>query len=250
MNILPLMAIIRAKNHLEEYRARTLLPDIAELSSRSAKANREVAAAIVPELKLSSEDVLVDVGCGDGSLLVLVQNLLKTAVGICPTPEEVQRVKQQHAHLDLREGTAQHLPLAGKSVSRLVCNSVILVLETEVDVALALREFARVTNGLVYVGEVPAIPVTTAVSCDSPQAWLKSLWRHGGAKSFLAGCRDLLVAALGKRDLIFCPDRWLCFSPDQFIQLAEGGGLKFMSMRTTPHSPERRDYVFYAGAAE
>ena len=243
------MSIIRAKSHLEEYRARTRLPDIAELSGRSAQTNRQVAAAIVPELKLSREDVLVDVGCGDGNLLELVANLVESAIGICPTPEEVRRLKQQHPDLDLLEGTAQDLPLADKSVSRLVCNSVILVLESEADVKLALREFARVTRGLVYVGEVPAIPIKTDVRSDSPSVWLKGLWRYGGAKYVLAGCRDLLVAAMGKRDLIFCPDHWLYFEPYHFIQIAESCGLRLISVRTTPHAAERRDYVFYADVA-
>src|ERR1700731_4929343 len=103
LDILPPMSIIRAKSHLEEYRARTRLPDIAELSSRSAQTNRAVAAAIVPELKLSREDALVDVGCGDGNLLELVANLVESAIGICPTPEELQRLKQQHSDLDLVE---------------------------------------------------------------------------------------------------------------------------------------------------
>ena len=238
------MAIVRAANHVEEYRARASLPDIAAMSSRPAETNREVAQAIVPVLGLSHNDVVADVGCGDGSLIRLIADSVRLAIGFNPTAEEIARLKAAYPSLDFREGLAECLPLADKSVSKLVCNGVIMALNSEENVAQALREFVRVTSTLVYIGEVPHVAVERTYDNSSVSAWLTSLFRNGGAKSFAAGIRDLCKAIAGKERLIFYPENWLWFAPEHFIEIASGCELELVEMRTTPHCAERTDYLF------
>ena len=79
---------------------------------------------------LKSGDDLVDIGCGDGTMLRIAALAgVRTAIGLLATKEEVAVV--QRLGLNVRQGLADHLPLAAGSATVVVCNSVLLVVPRE-----------------------------------------------------------------------------------------------------------------------
>ena len=65
------MPIIKAADFIEVYRAKASASDINELSGRTGRPDltKFVNSQILPLLQLSSDDTLVDIGCGTGGYL-------------------------------------------------------------------------------------------------------------------------------------------------------------------------------------
>src|SRR5215472_18299764 len=84
------MPVLRVNNYVEAYRQRALCKDIHELAGRPNKnattefVNRQILEAIQP----TRSDVLVDIGCGDASLLKMADGRVLECIGIAGTPEE------------------------------------------------------------------------------------------------------------------------------------------------------------------
>src|SRR5215831_10706663 len=83
------MPIIRVDNYLDAYRLRAHSDDPHDLAARPDKkevtefVNRRILEALQP----GSDDFVVDIGCGEGSLLRMVDQKIKI-VGIVGTPDE------------------------------------------------------------------------------------------------------------------------------------------------------------------
>src|SRR5260370_29331475 len=81
---------------------------------------------IVEAVELHSGDDLVDIGCGDGTLLRMAERAgARTAVGLLATDEEVAVLRR--FGLDAKQGFTDQLPLPDQCPSVIVCNSVLLV---------------------------------------------------------------------------------------------------------------------------
>jgi len=235
--------IIRAKNHVEEYAARAKYFPSDAMAGRSSEVTLTAARNIVSYFETLPNDPIVDVGCGDGTLL----NLLKgTRIGIAPNPEEVAKLRSALPSVRFEAALAQSLPLPDDSVSTLLCNSVLLTLETEAEARKAIVEFARVCRpgALVFLGEIPTQPVRSHYRRDSVGMWLWSLLTNGGPRNFAAGLREVAKAATGDTPLLFYPDRWLHCERERFIALCADFGLNLVRDRVSPHIASRRDYLF------
>jgi SAM-dependent methyltransferase len=103
-------------------------------------------------------DVVVDFGCGDGSLLAQMTSCARR-IGVVPTHAEVVALRGLHAgnNIEFLEALAPVIPLPDATASRIVSNGVFLLMPSDDVVRGLLLEMRRVLrpDGLAYVGEVP-----------------------------------------------------------------------------------------------
>ncbi len=166
---LRIMPVLRIDNYLDDYRLRAQAKDIDELAGRPNKrstteyVNQQILAAI----DLSQSDVLVDIGCGDATLMKMAEGRVSQCVGIVSTEEEKARLESSLPRLRFIASTAQKLPLDSASASRIVCNGVLTYLPTREDVQSSLREMARIARpgATIWVGEIFEIDAYTYTGC-------------------------------------------------------------------------------------
>lgn len=93
---------------------------------------------ILNELEVQPEDRLVDIGCGDGTLLRFgLQSGLTHVVGLAGSEEEAALLRT--AGLDVKQAHSDSLPLPDRSASVVVCNSVLHIVPAE-QIPARLRE--------------------------------------------------------------------------------------------------------------
>jgi len=214
------------------------------MAARSSReASLAVARNIISYVGTVPEGTIVDVGCGDGALLHLLEG---DRIGISPSEAEVSKLRTLWPDVRFLVEKAQQLQFQDNCISMLFCNSVLLTLETAEEARLAIAQFSRVCRpgALLFLGEIPTEPVRSEYQHDSVTTWLWSLLTRGGPKNFLAGLRDVVKAATSETPLLFYPERWFYCERDQFISLCEALGLTLIRDRTTPHVNFRRDYLF------
>lgn len=213
------------------------------MAGRASEVSLTISRNIVSYLEPLKDGTIVDVGCGDGTLLSLLNG---DRIGISPSDEEVEQLQKLWTDVRFRVGLAQALLLEDRSVATLLCNSVFLYLETAASARDAVAEFSRVCRpgAQVFLGEVPTEPVRREYRHDSVAIWLWSLLTRGGPKHFLAGLRDVAKASIGDAPLLFYPERWFYCPREEFISLCAAFGLNLVRDRTSPHVDSRRDYLF------
>jgi len=131
------------------------LHDLA-LRGRDKKGfTRIIHEHIVEAVELGPDDDLVDIGCGDGTLLRMAREVgVHSALGLLATEEEVELVRR--TGLDVRQGLTHQLPLPDASASVVVCNNVLLVVPRE-HIPASLREIWRIAKpgARIFIGEIP-----------------------------------------------------------------------------------------------
>src|SRR6266853_2008207 len=112
---------------------------------------------IVEAVELRSGDDLVDIGCGDGTLLRMAERMgTRSAVGLLATDEEVAVLRR--AGLNVKQGLTDQLPLADENASVVVCNNVLLVVPRQ-QIPASLREIYRIAKpgSRIFLGEIPFV---------------------------------------------------------------------------------------------
>lgn len=239
------MPIIKASNHVDEYAARARYFPPSEMTGRGSQSlTLNVLQSLLAYMGRLPDGTILDVGCGDGTLISLLKG---DRIGVSPSTEEVEHLRSLWPGIRFEVARAQSLPLRDASISVLICNSVLLALETEEEVRKALAEFARVCrdNAVVFLGEIPVEPVHSQYRHDSVPIWLWTLLTRSGPKSFLAGVRDVARATFTDTPLLFYPERWFYCPREKFISLAGEYGFCLTRDRITPHISTRRDYLFH-----
>lgn len=230
------MSIVRCRTHIEAYRHRSRASDANELSGRTNRPDltRFVNARIVETLHLQRSDTLVDVGCGDGTLLRLACHKINRGVGILPTEEEVARVTAElqkiGSNIEILQGVAERTNWSAGSADKVVCNGVIILLESY-RVDAALMELARIAKAqaLVFVGEIPQSDENIDWNYgDSVVLWLWSIWWRQGVAAFRQRLRQTLRALLSAEPLIITPKKLFYESPSSFIERASQHGLSLL----------------------
>jgi ubiquinone/menaquinone biosynthesis C-methylase UbiE len=223
------LAVIRLKNPIERYRQLALGSDVSALSGHGLgpAVIDFVNSRILDGLKLQSSDVLLDIGCGDGSLLHSAR--VAKRIGVVPTPEEQRRLQGIYPDVLFVVGLAQTLPLKSEVASKIVCNSVLLLLGSE-DVSLAaLREIARLARpaAIIWIGEIPAESELERFNMyrgNSVLGMVSHQLRHKGLRAFLSSGRSALTGTL---QLDSSPE--FHAPPERFIRMIESCGLKVES---------------------
>jgi SAM-dependent methyltransferase len=262
------MTIYRAKNFIDAYRVRAMSPDINDLSGRDGRPDitAHVAKKLAAELDISPQDLIADIGCGDGTFLKLAirQGLaFENLKGVLPTQEEVQRVndylKLEFPQLKskiLTVGVSDSTTLSTGSVDKCVCNGVFLLLPDEATVKSSLIEFARITRrgGLILIGEVPDIdevsvlnPTQLQLAQHSP---LSRAWRvlvDSGIREMFLRLKKRLLSTFDRRTHLISPPTTFWMSPGDFEEMGKSAGLMLIRKKPSPSlsisgQPTEHDY--------
>ena len=112
-----------------------------------ARVNRRHAAWAIGLLEVRSSDAVLEVGFGPGVAIALLARLARHVVGIDVSAAMLRQAKRRNAaairdgRVDLRQGSAEHLPFAADSFdAALAVNS----MQVWPDAAAGLREMLRV----------------------------------------------------------------------------------------------------------
>lgn len=240
------MTIIRNASYLDQYRVSGTLEPWRMAGRSSAAFTQQVTRFILEHFPLSRGDAIVDVGCGDGSLLAAVAGDVAERVGITSSKEEAASLRRLHPHLDIRVGLCDAIPVKDEFASKTICNGVLVILDDQAAVERALRELARITRkgGMLYVGEIPSDPEATSGARSSPTTWIRACASSAGLRAFAYAIRELLDAsAIRERVPIFYKnENPLWFPPQTFLAMAARAGLKCASQHTDANG--RVSYVF------
>jgi hypothetical protein len=141
------MAIVKCKTYVEVYEHKARCKDPHELSGRTGRPDLTtfVCKSILSCLSVSPTHNLVDVGCGDGTLLKLVSGTVSQAIGLLPTDAEVERVRSllcRVLNIQIRRGLAQSTGLPSQVAERVVCNGVFITLTNS---RVEPKELSRIT---------------------------------------------------------------------------------------------------------
>jgi ubiquinone/menaquinone biosynthesis C-methylase UbiE len=255
------LAVLRTKNAVATYALLAKAPDLHQLTGRDEHRaltrfiNEQIAAA----LDLDPDCSLIDVGCGDGSLLASLQGKIREGLGIVPSAEELARLDGAYhlPNLHFARGLADAIPAADHSFDRVVINCVMLVLD-EPTVLRCLFELKRVARpgGLVWIGEVPdrdELAVRNRYRGQSLAGFLLHKWRHKGFKKAVRKAISLLKSG-NHAEVIFGQSMfWKPAEP--FQAWCREAGLELVWARRhrevddagrTRESATRMDYLFRA----
>lgn len=254
------MPVLCIDNYDDAYRIRAACDDIHELAARPNKKplTEFVNRRILNALELAPDDVLVDVGCGDASLLRMAEGLAAKNVGVVATVEEKRRLEASFPGFRFVASSAQELPLESRVASKVVCNAMLLYLRSESEVQAALRQMSRIarSGAMIWVGEIPEIDEYAHYGIyrgNSMVAYLWHLLRHNGLRTFAGMIRRWLKAVTGSEQIVLNSAGLFCAAPEKVISLAESSGLRLKTYFRHQEldgegkivdSPFRYDYIF------
>ncbi len=250
------MAIIKLRNRIEEYRMRAHMGKLNEMSGRSGREDltQFVARSILDELR-DVRGVIVDIGCGDGTLLQLFsqQNQITKCIGILPTKDEVSRLSSaldqssDAQKIEVLEGLSAAVPLDSDYADAIVINGVIHILEDSDDVSQTLSEISRVSRngGIIFLGEIPFRDETIHASQygDSVVKWLIHILRERGLRAFFVKLFWVFKCLLGQDDMLIKPKNFLIFEPDALVRRLQAHGIE--PLRIVPHKEVGTDGSVY-----
>lgn len=255
------MAVLRTESGVETYAALAKDPDLHRMSGRFEHraltdfVNREIAAA----LDLHSRCALIDIGCGDGTLLASLQERIGSGLGIVPSAAELERLNSAYRlpNLSFAQGRADAVPAESGSFDRVIINCVLLLLD-EAEVLPCLRELKRIARpgALVWIGEVPdhdELAVKNRYRGQSLTGFLLHKWRHKGFRKAWRKAISLLNA--GNRAEVIFGQRMFWKPAEPFLALCREAGLELVWARRhreiddagrVRESGTRMDYLFRA----
>jgi SAM-dependent methyltransferase len=213
---------------LESYRDAADRQDRAGMAGRPSAVTPLINRIVLDALGAGPGDVVVDFGCGDGSLLAAMAGC-ERRIGIVPSREEVEALQAFHAGtgIEFIEALAPALPLPEAMASRIVSNGVFLLLPSDDVVRALLREMHRVlhADGRAYIGEVPT-PISPLrrllrrpfeiLQTHGPGELLRRLVRHAAGRA----TQD----SAGKAPAVMATPGYWTATPAHFRALAEACG--------------------------
>jgi SAM-dependent methyltransferase len=230
------LPILKIADYVEFYRHLAASSDIHPLSGRGddLAATEFASSRILEALELAPDDVLLDIGCGDGCLLKMAGERVGKRIGIVPSVEEQRKPQTAVPESTILVGMVQDLPLASESASKIVCNSVLLLLQTDEIVLAALREVSRVArpDARIWLGEIPATDEHSGLGVyrgHSVAGFIRHQFETKGPRAFLGSCKRVMAALVGSETLILNSAQIYYASPEKFISMAERCGLKPVS---------------------
>lgn len=244
--------ISRSEDYVEYCRetARNLrdVQDLALRGKDKQAVTRRIQEKILQALDLQADDDLLDIGCGDGTLLRLAQERgVRRAAGLLATEEEAVIVRG--LGLQARQGFSDKLPVADESVSVIICNAVLLVVPRE-KVPASLREIYRVAKpgARIFIGEIPLQPgPRPEPEFATVRETLAYIYRQHGLRAWAGMLRRILYWKLTRQPMVIRGGSTVAFyaQPAELVAMAEAAGLRFV--RSWPHDDwpaNRYNYLF------
>jgi ubiquinone/menaquinone biosynthesis C-methylase UbiE len=227
------MPVVRVDNYLDAYRLRAQADDPHEMAARGDRKNLTefVNRQILDAIQVVPEDVLVDIGCGDGRLLNLAAGRIAKGIGITASEDEQRKLQSTFPQFSFVAARAQALPLPSAMASKIVCNALLFYLPSEEDVASTLREIARIArpDATIWIGEVSEIDEYTHYRMyrgTSMPAFLWHLLTHNGLRAFLGMIKRWAKATFGKEQIVLNSAGFFYAKPEKLISMAESAGLR------------------------
>lgn len=208
--------------------------DIHEFSGRGSdhELTEFINHRILAELAIQPDDRLVDIGCGDGTLLrAAMQAGVSNPIGLGGTEEESGFLRR--SGLNVKQAYSDSLPLPDQCASAVVCNSVLHIVPRD-KIAPSLREIARISepNARIWIGEIPRFREPSSLrSFGTVPEMLWWLLQKRGLRTFLGMCRQLLTGVQRGPELRTAQAFWA--EPELFTRMAGEAGLKVE--RNFPH---------------
>ncbi len=198
-------------------------------------------------LHLRRNDDLVDIGCGDGTLLRMASDLrVQSSIGFLATEEEVALVRK--TGVDVRQAFTDRLPLEDASASVVVCNSVLLIVARE-KIPASLREMWRVAKpgARIFIGEIPFVPQQDPTpTFSSRRETLSYLYRKHGLRTWFGMLRRMAWWQITGKAPVMVPGTAVSFyaTAEAFIGMAKSAGLELVSYWQHENPADRNDYLF------
>jgi ubiquinone/menaquinone biosynthesis C-methylase UbiE len=221
--------------------------DLALRGRDKREITRLVHERIVAAVDLHAGDDLVDIGCGDGTLLRMAEKAgVRSAVGLLATDEEV--VVLRRFGVKAQQGLTDHLPLPDESASVVVCNNVLLVVPRE-KIPASLREIRRIAkpDARVFLGEIPFVRTHDPTpQFTTRRQVLSHLYRHHGLRSWFGMVRRMAWWALTGKPAVMLPGTAVSFyaQPSEFIAMARDAGLELVRYWQHEYPNTRNNYLF------
>jgi ubiquinone/menaquinone biosynthesis C-methylase UbiE len=243
--------ITRSADYVEYCRdtARHLrnIQDLALRGKNKQALTRRVQERIVREVALTIGDDLVDIGCGDGTLLLLAKNAgVHGAIGFHATEEEAAIVRR--LGVDAHQGFTDSLPLDDESASVVVCNNVLLIVPRE-KIPASLREIYRVAKpgARVLIGQIPFEPSPPPEpEFATARETLGYLYAKYGLRTFLGMLRRMIYWKVMGRPMTIHYGSQVSFhaQPEEFIAMARSAGLELVRTWRHEDPANRHNYLF------
>lgn len=268
------MTFFKPKNLQEVYKAKASSEDITELTGRTGNSRLTdfISDKIIKclALDIDSSNYIVDVGCGDGTLIKKISerkefSRIKNLIGVLPNIEEVAKVHvhlreavQQDNHIvSIHLGTSNDIPIPSNLVDIVVCNSVLHGAgQNEEDFKKSIKEIHRIlkNKGKFYLGEMPdKNEIEKKNYNDSIIKWLIFSLKNNGFSIFIRDLNITIKAMITKKPFIIYPKTMFYATPVEIINKVETQGFKCLFFEkheeidgdlNTIISESRWNYVF------
>jgi ubiquinone/menaquinone biosynthesis C-methylase UbiE len=222
------------------------LQDLALRGRNKQEITRRIHERIVEAVGLQREDDLVDIGCGDGTLLAMAGRLgVKSAVGLLATEEEVELLRPTGLHV--KQGFTDDLPIAEKSASVVVCNNVLLVVPRE-KIGASLREIYRIAKpgARILVGEIPFVQNPAPdPRLNTRREALSYLYQTYGFRTWFGMLRRMAYWSLTGKEPVIRDGAAISFyaTAQEFIAMAEDAGLQLVRYWQHDDPNTRNNYL-------
>ena len=199
-------------------------------------------------VKVAPQDMVVDIGCGNGSFLA---RHCQQGVGIVPSEEEVKTLfeifrKNNCFKIALSVGTATKNLLPNQYAHKVIFNNAFHCLRDFDEVIAAFKEIRRISKpgALVWVGQVPARPeeFEQYYYGNSILGFLLHTKQHRGYWTLIKEVWRLIQAVCGFNIFVISDFSYLTAYPEEVIALAKEAGLELMMSRK--FNETRNDFLF------
>jgi ubiquinone/menaquinone biosynthesis C-methylase UbiE len=220
--------------------------DLALRGRNLQAVTRLIHERIVEAVGLAAGDELVDIGCGDGTLLAMAQSLgTRSALGLLATEEEVAVLRR--SGLNVKQGFTDRLPLDDESASVVVCNNVLLVVPRE-KIPASLREIHRIAKpgARIFVGEIPFVPNPPPdPRFETRRETLSYLYRTHGFRTWVGMLRRMAYWTLTGEPAVIRDGTAISFyaPPEEFIPMAQAAGLQLVRYWQHDNPNTRNNYL-------
>ena len=220
--------------------------DLALRGRHKKEVTKLVHQQIADAVDLRSGDDLVDIGCGDGTMLRIADAVgAASAIGLLATDEEVAVLRR--VGLNAKQGLTNRLPLPDACASVVVCNSVLLVVPRD-QIPASLREICRIAKpgARIFLGEIPrAEQHDPTPHFTTRQELLSHLYRKYGFRTWFGMVRRMAYRQLTGQPAVINSGTAISFwaSPEEFIAMAQTAGMQLVRYWECWHYPTRNNYL-------